>query len=151
LIFAYGREQRALVLNPFEDIDRPEVASPPLVATARIDDHLIILGIDAADSAFDRLRGHALARGIRRHTRDGDLLRCEFRMLSKRFGQRFQEGLFFRVGQICLGDCSRIRPIDLSLTHSDQPYVSGHHIVLSACRPIGGGLACEEMAGWIFP
>src|ERR1700758_4035555 len=26
LIFAYGREQRALVLNPFEDIDRPEVA-----------------------------------------------------------------------------------------------------------------------------
>ena len=25
LIFAYGREQRALVLNPFEDIDRPEV------------------------------------------------------------------------------------------------------------------------------
>ena len=26
MIFAYGREQRALVLNPFEDIDRPEVA-----------------------------------------------------------------------------------------------------------------------------
>ena len=26
LIFAYGREQRALVLNPFDDIDRPEVA-----------------------------------------------------------------------------------------------------------------------------
>jgi integrase len=26
LIFAYGREQRALVLSPFEDIDRPEVA-----------------------------------------------------------------------------------------------------------------------------
>ena len=26
LIFAFGREQRALVLNPFEDIDRPEVA-----------------------------------------------------------------------------------------------------------------------------
>ena len=26
LIFAYGREQRALVLSPFDDIDRPEVA-----------------------------------------------------------------------------------------------------------------------------
>ena len=26
VIFAYGREQRALVLNPFQDIDRPEVA-----------------------------------------------------------------------------------------------------------------------------
>ena len=24
LIFAYGREQRALVLNPFDEIDRPE-------------------------------------------------------------------------------------------------------------------------------
>jgi hypothetical protein len=45
LIFAYGGEQQALVLNPFEDIDRPEVASPPLVATARIDDHLIIWGL----------------------------------------------------------------------------------------------------------
>jgi hypothetical protein len=26
LIFAYGREQRALVLSPFDDIHRPEVA-----------------------------------------------------------------------------------------------------------------------------
>ena len=26
LIFAYGREQRALVLNPFDEIDRPKVA-----------------------------------------------------------------------------------------------------------------------------
>jgi hypothetical protein len=26
LIFAYGREQRALVLSPFDEIDRPEVA-----------------------------------------------------------------------------------------------------------------------------
>src|ERR1700759_2512080 len=85
------------------------------------------------------------------HTRDGDLWRCEFRMLPQSFGQCFQEGLFFHVGQICLGDCSRIRPIDLSLTHRDQPYVSGHRMVLSACRPVGGGLACEEIAGWMFP
>ena len=26
LIFAYGKEQRVLVLNPFDDIDRPKVA-----------------------------------------------------------------------------------------------------------------------------
>src|SRR5215472_10777735 len=26
LIFAYGKEQRVLVLNPFDDIDRPEMA-----------------------------------------------------------------------------------------------------------------------------
>jgi len=25
-MFAYGKEQRVLVLNPFDDIDRPEVA-----------------------------------------------------------------------------------------------------------------------------
>ena len=37
LIFAYGREQRALVLNPFDDIDRPQVAYtvPEILAPAK--------------------------------------------------------------------------------------------------------------------
>jgi hypothetical protein len=37
LIFAYGKEQRALVLNPFDDIDRPEVAYtvPEILEPAR--------------------------------------------------------------------------------------------------------------------
>jgi integrase len=37
LIFAYGREQRALVLNPFDDIVRPQVAYtvPEIVAPAK--------------------------------------------------------------------------------------------------------------------
>jgi len=37
LIFAYGREQRALVLNPFDEIDRPQVAYtvPEILAPAQ--------------------------------------------------------------------------------------------------------------------
>ena len=85
--------------------------SPPCIPTVRIEDHHpIILGVDAADSAFDWLRGDAFVRGICWHTRDGDLWRREFRMLSKRFGQCFQEGLFFALVKSALAMGSRNPP-----------------------------------------
>jgi hypothetical protein len=41
----------------------PRSVEPTTCRHCALDDHLIILGVDAADSAFDRLRGHVFARG----------------------------------------------------------------------------------------